>query len=237
MSKGNFLSPLSEQERIHNKLSPAGAMIPVRRQTTDSRQTIDSSMRIKRRSVPGEVGAVRASLTTHVKDSDLRDALEEAYKEIDQIQANLDNAVGELGSLYSTDQFRQPDDRIARSRDELRGDIRDWSKNFHYISRKSGLAKLFPLTITQQDRPYHNVSHVFDKYLDEDIAYGHSLLLQSCIWNTLYDEVFGEMVWSGGCCCRKSGIKASKCPVYESFWGLHEITISMSHPRYLLTSY
>lgn len=182
---------------------------------------VDSQSRVKRRDINERVSETVASLDT--KD-DIESQLEWALGKIRETEERLDDTVAALASLHSTDSFRQGDDRIARARDELRHDIRIWSRNFHHTSKKTVLKSLKDNLFAQVDEaPFRVVTPYWRQYLSETNERGPSLLVQAYVWNELLQEVFDQLVWIGGPC---HGL-GEKCSSYNAFQDLRKIAYSM----------
>lgn len=148
---------------------------------------------MNRRPIPG--GAPFVARTSRVKKDDLREALEEAWEKMDEMEVTINEQVEKLGSLHSTDQFRLPDDKIERSVNELRADIRHWSKHFQGVPQKNAWAYL----TQDQSCPFSKVSFEYETYLRAD-DFGPRLLVQSYVWKFLLQMVFGKLLWAGGSC-------------------------------------
>lgn len=141
----------------------------------------------------------------------------------EQLTKKLDEMTAELASLqHSTDPFRVGDERIARSRDELYHDIRNWSRNFRILPKKYSIGNFVNMRGSQGDCPFQVLTPSYDKYLDSET--GLSLLVQSYVWKTLLDEVFGHFIWMGASCRRASVGPARTCPIYKSFERLCDVS-------------
>jgi hypothetical protein len=166
--------------------------------------------------------ATRPSLPTR----DIDETFECADTQVIKLQLKLDDATAALASLHSTDQFRLGDDRIARLRDELRHDIRQWSRNFHQPHKKSAFAKVLKeANIVAEACPFESISPYYLEYLAEDNEKGPSMLVQSYVWKNLLAHVFYQWAWMGGP-CRGGGTKC--CRLYESVKALDKAAYGRS---------
>jgi hypothetical protein len=169
--------------------------------------------------------ATRPSFPTR----DIDETLECADTQVIELQMKLDDATAALASLHSTDQFRLGDDRIARLRDELRHDIRQWSRKFHQPHKKSAFSKVLKeANIVAETCPFESISPYYLEYLAEDNEKGPSMLVQSYVWKNLLADVFCQWTWMGGP-CRGGGAKY--CRLYESARALNSAAYGESSQR------
>jgi hypothetical protein len=161
---------------------------------------------------------------------------ENIHVKLRETEKQLDDAVAALASLHSTDPFRVGDDRIARARDELYHDIRNWSKNFRVIPKKFAIGKIVKDAVlgTQDDCPFLEITPSYDRYLE--LETGLFLLVQSYVWKILMEEVFDCFVWTGGLCRRAPVGTGRNCPIHQSFDRLCQVFYASEsyHPTFIL---
>jgi len=170
----------------------------VSRTAEDPTQQIEKSLSLQV-AIPVDAPSRIADLT----ELEAKDALHLAVEKIKTTEKQLNEAVEQLASLHSTDKFREGDDIIARKREELRHDIRQWSKNFRYSTRKgiSWITERIRLAFSGEETPpFQTVTPYYQWYLGDDAENGLSLIVQGFVWKRLLEEVFNCYV------CREKGI-------------------------------
>jgi hypothetical protein len=86
----------------------------------------------------------------------------ELQNELMVAHMQLDEFVTRSASMHSNDPYRVGDDKIARDRDLVVADVRQWSRNFNRSSR--GVLRTL-IAGDEPGRPFEKVSSEYDHYL------------------------------------------------------------------------
>ncbi|PVH75765.1 hypothetical protein DL98DRAFT_643617 [Cadophora sp. DSE1049] len=163
-------------------------------------------------------------------DQEVREALAISHERHMAAEAQLNIATEKLASLHSTDPFRESDDSIIRKMEELRHDIKQWSRKLSLGVKKPGVVKkAFKafLDIPDNESPFQGVSRQWRDFLDEEkVENGASKLVQSYVWKYLMIDVFDVdcQVWLGGQCVKGPFY----CPMYEPFHKMNAMIYLMA---------
>lgn len=174
--------------------------------------------------------------TPDMTDQEVREALAISHERHMLAEAQLTLATEKLASLHSTDPWRESDDSIIRKMEELRHDIKQWSRKLSTGVKKpwavKKVLKAF-LEIPDNESPFQGVSRHWRDFLDEEkVENGASKLVQSYVWKYLMIEVFDVdcQVWLGGQCMKGPG-GPIYCPIYEPFHKMNAMIFLMTGKR------
>ena len=120
----------------------------------------------------------------------------ELQNELMVARMQLDEFVARSASMHSNDPYRVGDDKIARDRDVLVADVRQWSRNFNRSPR--GVLRTLSAG-DEPERPFEKALSEYEHYLTRHPR-GTSPLVRGFVWMKLVDEVFQRSVWMGGYC-------------------------------------
>lgn len=156
--------------------------------------------------------------TAQVTISELQEELNNAYMQLDEY-------VAKFASMHSNDPYRVGDDRIAKDRDGLVADVRQWSRNFNRSSRGVFREISDKIVGNEPENPFERVTSEYARYLSGH-SRGTSLLVQGYVWMQLVAEVFHEtsFVWAGGPCFAKQRKGIEFCELHKSLNHLDQIS-------------
>jgi hypothetical protein len=130
--------------------------------------------------------------------------------------------VARSASMHSNDPYRVGNDKIARDRNLLVADVRQWSRNFNRSPR--GVLRTL-IAGDEPERPFGRVSSEYEHYLTRHPR-GILLLVQRFVWMKLMDEVFQRSVWMGGYWIADQQKGNNLGDLYKSYKCLDDMTYS-----------